>query len=95
MYLDTGDAGLPCRRCGISRPTLRKWSRRFKELGTEGLVSKSTRPLRSPNRKIDEAVEADILGLRKNKSIGARRIQIELAFAKDFWLSRTIIQGVV
>ncbi len=25
LYEDTGDAGLVCRRYGISRPTLRKW----------------------------------------------------------------------
>ena len=29
MYERTGDAGLTCRRCGISRPTLRKWSSRY------------------------------------------------------------------
>jgi len=25
LFEATGDAGLTCRRCGISRPTLRKW----------------------------------------------------------------------
>jgi hypothetical protein len=25
LYEATGNAGLVCRRCGISRPTLRKW----------------------------------------------------------------------
>ena len=44
LYEETGDAGFVCRRCGISRPTLRKWSRRFKELGIEGLRSRSRRP---------------------------------------------------
>ena len=92
MYLETGDAGLTCRRCGISRPTLRKWARRFEERGKEGLVSKTTRPMHSPNRKIDETVQADILEMRKKKNVGARRIQIELGFTKDLWLSRTIIQ---
>jgi len=29
LYEETNDAGLVCRRCGISRPTLRKWQRRF------------------------------------------------------------------
>lgn len=33
LYEETGDAGFVCRRCGISRPTLRKWSKRYKELG--------------------------------------------------------------
>ncbi len=30
MYKETGDFGLVCRRCGISRPTLRKWWKRYK-----------------------------------------------------------------
>lgn len=28
LYFETGNAGLTCRRCGISRPTLRKWVKR-------------------------------------------------------------------
>jgi len=92
MYVDTRDAGLTCRRCGISRPTLRKWVRKFDAKGEAGLASTSTRPSRSPNRRIDEAVREIILELRRTKKIGARRIQIELGFTRDFWLSRTIIQ---
>jgi transposase InsO family protein len=92
MYKETGDAGLTCRRCGISRPTLRKWMRRFEEHGQIGLVSQSTRPIGSPKRKVDQTVRAAILELRRAKNIGARRIQIELGFAKELWLSRTIIQ---
>jgi transposase InsO family protein len=95
LYLKTGDAGLTCRRCGISRPTLRKWIRRFKASGEAGLVSISTRPSGSPNRRIDETVRKTILELRRTKNIGARRIQIELGFAEDLWLSRTIIQRVL
>jgi transposase InsO family protein len=92
MYKETGDAGLTCRRCGISRPTLRKWMRRFEQHGQMGLVSQSTRPTGSPNRKVDQTVQAAILEMRRAKNIGARRIQIELGFAKELWLSRTIIQ---
>jgi len=33
LYEQTGNAGLTCRRCGISRPTLRKWWRRYQEEG--------------------------------------------------------------
>ena len=50
LYEATGDAGLVCRRCGISRPTLRKWQRRYDELGVDGLKSRSRRPHRSPAR---------------------------------------------
>ena len=38
LYENTGDAGLVCSRCGISRPTLRKWVRRYLESGIDGLV---------------------------------------------------------
>lgn len=92
MYMETRDAGLTCRRCGISRPTLRKWIRRFQTNGEEGLASRSTRPFRSPAQRIDATAREAILGLRRAKNIGARRIQIELGFTCDLWLSRTIIQ---
>ncbi|HEY7180093.1 MAG TPA: helix-turn-helix domain-containing protein [Blastocatellia bacterium] len=40
LYLQTEDAGLVCRKCGVSRPTLRLWVRRYQKDGTEGLQSK-------------------------------------------------------
>ncbi|KDY10411.1 transposase family protein [Escherichia coli 2-316-03_S4_C2] len=44
LYETSGDAGFVCRRCGISRPTLRKWWRRYLAQGIAGLESHS-RPL--------------------------------------------------
>ena len=41
LYQETGDAGLTCRKCGISRPTLRKWAKRYEEQGEQGLASLS------------------------------------------------------
>lgn len=38
MYEESGDAGFVC-RCGISRPTLRKWANRYKQDGITGLES--------------------------------------------------------
>lgn len=38
IYEQTGHAGLTCLRCGISRPTLRKWWKRYLEKGEEGLT---------------------------------------------------------
>jgi len=78
MYTECGDAGLVCRRCGISRPTLRKWSRRFAAEGVEGLVDQSRRPLSSPNAKVGEQEQQWILHLRLKRKLGARRIQNEL-----------------
>jgi transposase-like protein len=37
LYERVGDAGLVCRRCGISRPTLRKWWHRYQAEGEVGL----------------------------------------------------------
>ena len=78
LYQKTSDAGLVCRRCGISRPTLRKWLRRYEESGLDSLHDKSKRPHRSPNRKVTKEHETLILNLRKNRKLGARRIQNEL-----------------
>jgi len=41
MYFETGNAGLVCTRCGISRPTLRKWLHRYQEAGEDGLALKA------------------------------------------------------
>lgn len=73
------DAGLVCRRCGISRPTLRKWARRYEAEGEAGLRSHSRRPHVSPRKRIDDVLSGLILGLRKSRKLGARRIQNELA----------------
>lgn len=52
LYEQTKDFGLVCRRCGISRPTLRKRRKRYIELGIEGLLSQSKRPHTLPNSKV-------------------------------------------
>ena len=52
LYEKLGDAGLVCRRCGISRPTLRKWFRRYEDHGISGLIDLSRRPHHSPNQKL-------------------------------------------
>jgi transposase-like protein len=37
LYERTQNAGLVCLKCGISRPTLRLWLRRYNEHGIEGI----------------------------------------------------------
>ncbi|MDJ8008242.1 helix-turn-helix domain-containing protein, partial [Salmonella enterica] len=51
LYETSGDAGCVCRRCGISRPTLRKWWHRYLAQGIAGLESQSRRPKHSPSTK--------------------------------------------
>jgi transposase InsO family protein len=78
LYEETRDVGLVCRRCRISAPTLRKWLQRYAEHGEAGLVSQSRRPKTSPRRKVFEQEEIWILQLRRERNLGARRIQEEL-----------------
>lgn len=94
LYRETNDAGLVCRRCGISRPTLRKWLRRFDEHGIRGLSELSRRPKKSPNRKVNQRVERLILGLRERR-LGVRRIQNELLRKHDLRLALATIQKVL
>lgn len=88
------DAGRVCRRCGISRPTLRKWARRYDTQGAAGLVSRSRRPSRSPKRKVTEQDRASILALRTQGN-GARRIQSELRLHAERELSLATIHKVL
>jgi transposase len=86
LYIETQDAGLVCRRCGISRPTLRKWIRRFEQFGLEGLKDLSRRPRKCPPPKVLTDHCQWILQLRKRR-LGARRIQSELLRLYNFSLS--------
>jgi transposase len=91
LYKETRNAGLVCRRCGISRPTLRKWWRRYQEAGEDGLRSRSRRPHHSPNRKVTEDHERWVLELRKERRLGPRRIQHELRRLHSLSLSTSTI----
>ena len=82
LYLEKQDFGYVCRHCGISRPTLRKWYRRYNAKGIEGLSDISKKPHNSPNKKLREQLIEKILTLRNERNIGARRIQLEL-FIQD------------
>jgi len=61
LYEETQNAGLVCRRCGISRLTLRKWLKWYEQLGLDGLEEISRRPHIPPNTK----AKAWIMALRK------------------------------
>jgi transposase InsO family protein len=95
LYEQTGNAGLVCLRCGISRPTLRKWLRRYQGEGIEGLRSRSRRPKSSPGRKVFAAQELWILDLRSQRKLGARRLQNELRRHHDCALALSTIHKVL
>jgi transposase InsO family protein len=87
LYAKTGDAGLVCRRCGISRPTLRKWWRRYQADGEAGLVEHSRRPHRLAAQKVFAAQEALILSLRRERRLGVKQLRNELIRQHDLTLS--------
>jgi len=78
LYQQTGDAGLTCRRCGISRPTLRKWCQRYQQDDLEGLRSQSRRPHKLRERKVTPNHEKLILELRRARRLGPKGLQREL-----------------
>lgn len=95
LYETSGDAGFVCRRCGISRPTLRKWWRRYLAQGIAGMESHSRRPKRSPSTKTGTCEVALILELRSQRNLGARRIQIELKRLHSISLAIATIHKVL
>lgn len=72
------NAGILFLKCGISRPTLRKWLRRYEQQGVEVLKGHSRRPKNSPARKVTAEHERIILSLRRDWKLGHRRICMEL-----------------
>lgn len=95
LYEKSDDADLVCRRCGISRPTLRKWWKRYQAHGLEGLKSQSRRPHNSPAAKIGPDHEQLILELRENRNLGAMRIQSELKRLHETSLSIASIHKIL
>jgi transposase InsO family protein len=94
-YREIGDAGAVCRRFGISRPTLRKWLRRFEADGEAGLSERSRRPHNSPAKKVSAEAEELILALRRERRLGVRRIRAELRRLHDVQLSPPVIHKVL
>ncbi len=93
LYESTGNLGLVCCRCGISRPTLRKWVQRYKELGM-GLSEHSRRPLRIKTKITPEDV-SNILVLRKNRKLGHRSIVSEMKRLHGRSFSTATIQKIL
>src|SRR5689334_13867980 len=74
-------------KCGVSRPTLRKWVTRYEQSGGAGLTSQSRRPKTPPVRRIGHRERNWIPALR-GRRIGSRRIQSELHRNHGFQISR-------
>ncbi len=95
LYEQVGNAGLVCRRCGISRPTLRKWWCRYRAEGEASLESRSRRPHTSPGRKVLAGQEELILRLRRERQLGIKRLKNELVRQHGLKLALDTIHKVL
>jgi transposase-like protein len=94
LYESTFDAGLVCKKCGISRPTLRKWVKRYKQSGIDGLNEQSRRP-HTIQIKVTAEDEQRIIDLRDNRKLGHRSIASEMKRLYDRSLSTATIHKVL
>jgi transposase len=95
MYEETKDASFVFKRCGISRPTLQKWCRRYRKKSVEALEGLSKKPKSSPGQRVFQEQQDWILALRSNSKLGARRIQSELLRQHNYRLSLATINKVL
>jgi transposase InsO family protein len=95
LYERVRNAGLVCRRCGISRPTLRKWWNRYLVYGPAGLVSHSRRPRRCAGRKVFSHEEQLICSLRRDRRLGSKRLRNELMRIHGVRLSAATVHKVL
>ena len=62
---------------GVSRATVSKWLRRYREEGPPGLADRSSRPHRSP-RALPQILVSEICRLRRQLGVGPNRLAWEL-----------------
>ena len=70
------------RRFRVSRPTVAKWVRRFREAGTEGLEGRNSAPHSNPRRTAPE-LEQRICAVRRSQGFGPHRIAWALGIARS------------
>ncbi len=69
---------------GISRPTVCKWWRRYREEGVDGLQDRSSRPKRTPHAVSKRKVRT-ICKIRRRDGFGPHRIAYELGMAQSLF----------
>ena len=94
IYLETGDAGCFCRRCGLSRPTLRKRLQRYEKQGEDGLQVLSRLPETLLPKKFLHEKKAGFSPSKRTRS-WCRRIQNELFHLHECRLSMATIHKVL
>ena len=88
-FRNGGNISRTSREIGVSRKTVRKVVRRYKEKGEEGLRDLSRAPRRRP-RKTSDDIERKVIGLKKRTGWGFRRIAREMDMSP--WTVRNILR---
>lgn len=94
-YIELGSIAKAALRCGISRPTLYRWIKRYEQNGIAGLSDKSQRPLNLTKLKVDKESESVVLNTRKKFSWGPQRISNYLLHSKRLKVSPMTIWRVL
>lgn len=95
LYEETGNLAETCRRLGISRPTLRKWLRRYRAEGEDGMRERSHAPLAPRRRTLPTEIESRVLDVRQQHQIGMRRLRAVLHDEHGINLSLDTLRDVL
>jgi transposase len=95
LFEETTDAGFVCRRCGIRRPTVRQWVRRYEASGGSAWMDHRRRPRRAPRRTGGAHEEELMLALRRKRRLGIKCRRNELLRLHQLRFSLATIHKVI
>jgi putative transposase len=93
-YEETKSIRKTAKLWGTSRLVVRKWLKRYKEKGEEGLKDLSRRPKRCPWRTV-LPIEKKVISMRKEKGYGRRRIAWFLLREEKIEISENTITHIL
>jgi len=93
-YFTVGSISQVARLWHTSRNVIRKWVRRFKQKGEEGLRDESRKPYSSPH-KVSHDIEQKVLEARKKTGYGRKRLAWYLTREKGLTLSPNTIRHIL
>ncbi len=80
VIVDGWSVAATAERFQVDPSTVRKWVRRYREFGSDGLLDRSSRPHRSPNRT-SRQLRRQVIRLRRQRRWGADRIGYRVGLA--------------
>jgi transposase InsO family protein len=94
-YEQLGSVSKAARKCGIPRPTLYRWIKRYQIEGKESLKGYSKRPKKLARLKINEELEALIKSIRQEYKFGPQAISTHLLRLHSLNISTATIWRVL